>query len=94
MAEYLPSGSRPEKSAEKQNHVHVLNAKGERVPLAHCQRAENPKLCKGDFPRTRWVKVVAEVLCQGRLRQMGMSDSGRRSKLGALLGPVNDEYLN
>ena len=35
----------------KQHHVHVRNHKGERVPLTHCQRADGPQKCKGDFPR-------------------------------------------
>ena len=30
----------------KQHHVHTLNDKGERVPLTHCRRADNPKLYK------------------------------------------------
>ena len=29
----------------KQHHVHVMNAKGERVPLSHCRRADNPNKC-------------------------------------------------
>ena len=37
----------------KQHHVHILNEEtGEREPLTHCRRADNPKLCKADFPRT------------------------------------------
>ena len=27
---------------KKQNHVHLINAKGESVPLAHCQRPDDP----------------------------------------------------
>ena len=37
----------------KQHHVRILNQEtGEREPLTHCRRADNPKLCKADFPRT------------------------------------------
>ena len=35
---------------KKQHHVHVFNAKGERVPLSHCQRADDPRKCNSDFP--------------------------------------------
>ena len=38
----------------KQHHVHTLNSKGERVPLTHCRRTDNPNKCRGDFPRTHW----------------------------------------
>ena len=35
----------------KLHHIHILNeTTGERVPLTHCRRVDNPKLCKGDFP--------------------------------------------
>ena len=37
----------------KQHHVHTPNPKtGERLPLTHCRRPDNPKLCTSDFPRT------------------------------------------
>ena len=40
----------------KQHHVHILNEEtGERMPLTHCRRPDNPKLCKADFPRTQWL---------------------------------------
>eukprot|EP00973_Karenia_brevis_P015120 2066497-Karenia_brevis.AAC.1 len=29
-----------------QHHVHVKNKDGQRVPLQHCRRADNRKLCK------------------------------------------------
>ena len=35
----------------KQNHVHLPNKKGQLMPLAHCQRKDNPQKCKSDFPR-------------------------------------------
>ena len=78
----------------KQNHVHVLNAKGERVPLTHCQRKDNPQKCKSDFPRTAWMIDKAVVLCQGLMRRMGMPLGGRRNKLGSLHGPRNEESVN
>ena len=35
----------------KLHHIHILNAStGERMPLTHCRRADNPKLCKADVP--------------------------------------------
>ncbi|HIE71391.1 MAG TPA: hypothetical protein EYP98_15145 [Planctomycetes bacterium] len=78
----------------KQNHVHTLNDKGERVPLTHCRRPDNPKLCKGDFPRTLWLSSEPVVLCRGLLRKMDMASSGRRNKLGALHGPMNEASVN
>ena len=36
----------------KQHHAHVMNTKGERVPLSHCRRPDNPNKRKGDFPRS------------------------------------------
>ena len=78
----------------KQNHVHTLNAKGERVPLAHCRRAENPNKCKSDFPRTLWLIRKAVVLCKGLMKIMGMPSGGRRNRMGSLHGPRNDEDLN
>ena len=78
----------------KQHHVHTVNAEGERVPFSHCRRKDNPKLCKADFPRTKWLIDRAVVLCQGLIRRMGMAASGRRSKLGSLHGPMNHESLN
>ena len=45
----------------------------------HCRRKDNPKLCKADFPRTKWLIDRAVVLCHG---------------LGSLHGPMNHESLN
>ena len=79
----------------KQHHVHLYQEETEtRVPLTHCQRPDNPKLCKADFPRTRWLIDRAVVLCQGLIEKMGMALTGRRSKLGSLHGPMNQESLN
>ena len=78
----------------KQHHVHPPNDKGERVPLTHCKRKDNPTLCKSEFPRTLWLIDQAVVLCKGLLQKMGMACSGRRSKLGSMHGPMNNEWLN
>ena len=79
----------------RQHHVHILNAEtGMREPLTACRRKDNPKLCKGDFPRTTWLIDKAVVLCQGLIRKMNMALTGRRSKLGAFHGPMNQESLN
>ena len=78
----------------KQHHVHTLNAKGERVPLAHCRRADNPQKCKSDFPRTLWIVRKAVVLCKGLMKVMGMPLEGRRNRMGSLHGPRNDENIN
>ena len=35
----------------KLHHIHILNeTTGERMPLTHSRRVDNPKLYKGDFP--------------------------------------------
>ena len=52
----------------KQHHVHVRNSKGERVPLTHCQRADDLRKCKGDFPRTAWLIETPVVLCPGLMQ--------------------------
>ena len=79
----------------RQHHVHVPNPDtGKREPLTHCRRADDPKACKGDFPRTAWLVDRAVVLCQGLIRRFGMHLTGRRSKLGSLHGPMNNEWLN
>lgn len=78
----------------KQHHVHITNAKGEKVPLAHCRRTDNPKLCKGDFPRDKWCTDTTVVICQGLAKVMGLPVTGRRSRIGSLHGPLNDGDLN
>ena len=79
----------------KQHHVHILNPeKNVKEPLTACRRKDNPKLCKGDFPRSTWLIDKAVVLCQGLIRKFNMTLTGRRSKLGALHGPMNQEWLN
>ena len=78
-----------------QNHVHIYNEETkEREPLQACWLKDKPKLCKADFPRTAWLIERAVVLCQGLIHRMGMALSGRRSKLGSLHGPMNQESLN
>ena len=74
--------------------MHTINAKGERVPLTHCRRPDDPRKCKGDFPRTLWLIDKAVIPCQGLLKRMGMACSGRRNKLGSLHGPQNEENVN
>jgi len=79
----------------KQHHIHLLNEEtGLPEPLPGCRRKDKPKECKSDFPRTRWLTEKAVVLCAGLLRKMGLASTGRRSKLGALHGPMNHESLN
>ena len=78
----------------KQNHVHTLNAKGERMPLTHCRRPDDPTKCKADFPRTKWIISDAVVLCRGLMAKMGMACGGRRNRIGSLQGPQNDESIN
>jgi len=78
----------------KQHHVHVLNSKGERVPLTHSRRRDDPKKRKGEFPRSTWLCDSSVVLCQGLLHAMKIASSGRRDKLGSLHGPMNEENLN
>ena len=79
----------------KQHHVHMVNEKtNEREPLAACRRKDNPKECKSEFPRWTWLVDTAVILCEGLLKQMGLPIRGRRSKLGSLHGPMNNESIN
>ena len=79
----------------KQHHVHIWDeAKNMYVPLEHCRRKDKKDQCKSDFPRTLWLIQDAVVLCRGLLRKMGMACQGRRSKLGSLHGPMNEENVN
>ena len=78
----------------RQHHIHIPNEKGERLPLTHCRRKDNPKVCKADFPRTKWLTASPVVLCKCLLDEMGMPSSGRRNKIGSLHGPMNNEWLN
>ena len=79
----------------KQHHVHMINEKtSEREPLAACRRKDNPKVCKADFPRLSWLVDMPVILCAGLLKQMGLPIKGRRSKLGSLHGPMNNEWIN
>ena len=79
----------------RQHHVHIYNAEtGEREPLPACRRKDNPGKCKSDYPRDMWLIDHAVVLCQGLLTLMGLPCSGRRTKIGALHGPMGHSYLN
>ena len=79
----------------KQHHVHMVNEKtNEREPLAACRRKDNPKECKADFPRLSWLVDIPVILCEGLLKQMGLPVKGRRSKLGSMHGPMNNESIN
>ena len=64
------------------------------MPLAHCRPPDDPSTCKSDFPRKAWLINKAVLLCHGLLEQMKMACTGRRSKLGSLHGPMNQENLN
>ena len=78
----------------KQNRMHRLNSTGERVPLAHCRRADNPKRCKGDFPFTLWIIKRAVVLCKVLIKKMGMPVGGKRKCVGSLHGPRNGDNIS
>ena len=78
----------------KQHHVHTFNSKGERVPLTHCRRADNPNKCRADFPRTHWLIKKGVVLCKGIMQRMGMSLGGKKNKLGSSHGPRTEENPN
>ena len=61
----------------KQHHVHTLNDKGERVPLAHCRRPDKPSACKSEFPRTGWLCDEPVVVRRGLAGRFGMACRGR-----------------
>ena len=77
---------------KKQHHVHIMNNKGERVPLTHCRRADDPKKFKAGFPRPLFAESL--VLCKGVMYKNHLHAGGRRNELGALYGPRNEENVN
>ena len=66
----------------------------ERERLVACRRKDNPKECKSEFPRWSWLVDNAVILCEGLLKHMGLPIRGRRSKLGSMHGPMNNESIN
>ena len=79
----------------RQHHVNLVNLDTDKKePLAACRSKDNPNLCKGYFPRNKWLGRQPVVLCRGLLKQMGLHTSGRRNQLGGLLGPMCQECLN
>ena len=80
----------------RQHHVHLPDPKtGERVPLTHCQRKDNPKLCKGNYPKKATPdETKAVVLCKGLLESLGLPSSGKRNQMGSMYGPRVDAYVN
>ena len=93
LREYLEEDVQ-QKQEHRQHHIHIPNDDGTRIPLAHCRHIDNPKLCKSEFPRTKWLTEKPVVLCKCILNKMGLPASGRRNKLGSLHGPMNNEWLN
>ena len=56
----------------KQHHVHIWNEDtGERMPLTHCQRKDNPKLCKADFPRLSFILTFVTSCTFSQARALG-----------------------
>ena len=79
----------------KQHHVHIWDPDThERIPLRGCQRADKPKECKSEFPRTTWLAEQAKVLCPCQLLHHNMAARGRKNRLGSLHGPYTNEWLN
>ena len=79
----------------RQNHVHVWNDKSKcKMPLTHCQKADNPMKCKAFFPRTKWLVEKTLVLCKAFLKKRDMPYTGKKKIVGSLHGPMNDESLN
>eukprot|EP00959_Pyramimonas_sp_CCMP1952_P111931 2340999-Pyramimonas_sp.AAC.1 len=77
---------------KKQHHVRIMNSKGERAPLTHCRRADDPKTCKAGFPRPLFAESL--VMCKGVMDKNNLRAGGRRNELGALYGPRNEENVN
>ena len=79
----------------KQHHVHLLNPEtNKREPLPSCRGKANPKVCKANFPRFRWLVERTVVLCRGILKQMGLPARGKKCQLGGMHGPFSHESLN
>jgi hypothetical protein len=64
--------------------------------LTHCRRKDNPKECKGGFPKRVLAQLLAKVvvLCRGLAQQLDLAISGRRNQTGSLFPPRNDEWIN
>ena len=72
-----------------QHHRHVLNKKGERVPLTACRSKRKPKECKHGYPFTKRLSARVKVVCRGVAKAHGLAVSGRHGALGAILGRRN-----
>ena len=93
LRQYLQNVQRRQEM--RQNHVHVWNDKKKRrMPLTHCQCADDPTKCKAGFPRTTWLVDKALVLCRGFLKKRCMPFTGKKNMIGSLHGPMNNENLN
>ena len=89
-----------------QHHVHPVsnekdeNGKEVRKPLPYCQCKSKPGQCKHGFPHTMETEFSkasghrCHVICPGVAKEMGVTTSGRRSTLGMVGGPRNDEWVN
>lgn len=79
----------------RQHHVHVMGDDGERKPLTHCRRKDDPTKCKANFPRTGELCLTQPaVICRGLASKCGLPAKGARNVLGCIKGRRNDEWLN
>ena len=65
------------------------------MPLTHCQRKDNRKLCKAGFPKVATPdEHRAVLLCKALCEELNLPSTGRRNQLGSMYGPRVDAYLN
>ena len=88
-----------------QHHWHILDDKGNRVPLQYCRVKSRKKqcTCKQGFPKkviqlkngkVKEEKYRVRVVCQGVAAEMGLKTSGRRNALGSILSRRRCEWFS
>ena len=83
-----------------QHHWHILNEKGERVPMKYCRPKNRKSLCgccTRGFPKKvlrdrkgkiRPDKYRARIVCKGVAAELNLKVSGRRNMLGSIAGQL------
>ena len=79
----------------RQHHVHIPDEEGNRKPLTHCKRKDDPMKCKANFPKTGELCLTqAAVICKGLAAKCDLPVKGARNALGCLKARRNDEWQN
>ena len=79
----------------RNHHIHPdKDENGARKPASWCICKSRPGECKHGFPKTMQVQDSCCVVCTGVGEALGLRTSGKKSALGAVSGPRNNEWLN